>query len=265
MGARELIGLEAAIAELGALYVTAKEFAPLRAAAEGELRRGAERLAADLRAHVRHDTLDPAVVDRTAAAVAALRARWQQALEELRSSADYREACAAWQEGDTARLAALLPRIFAEVRPVTPPPRLYFDVPLSAGRRGGSSPFLSAEDAAKRILGWRDEGLAARERSDEWWRADLAYVELVEDLDLLESPAGLCLDGGGLAAHVFTSGGDDPAYRLYGRRIRAPFSVILRAESDDAWWDAAESSYEEFRDELASRLRAAGLAVDIVD
>lgn len=264
VGARELIGLEAAIAELGALYVAAKEFAPLRAAADEELRLGTEKIASELRAHVRHDTLDATVLDRTAARVAELRARWRRALEELRTSPLYREACEAWRDGDAARLGELLPRVFADIHPMAPPPHLYFDVPLAAGRRGGApSPFLSAEEAATRILTWRDEGVTTSQRG-EWWRTDLGFLELVADPELLESSVGLRFEGASVPAAVLTSGGDDHLYRLYGSRIRAPFSVVLREESDDAWWDAAESSYEEFRDELASRLRDAGLGVAII-
>jgi hypothetical protein len=264
VGARELIGLEAAIAELGSLYRAAKEFVALRAAAEEELRLGTERLAADLRAHVRHDTLDADVVDRTAAYVATLRTRWQQVLEELRSSADYREACDAWRDGNFAKLGELLPRLFADVRPVPAPAELFLDLSPSAGRRGGTSPFQSAEECTRRILAWRDEGIATRERGGDWWRADLAHLELVDGEDLLENPIGVRFDGGSLPAALFVVGDDDRTYRLYGSRIRAPFSVVIREESDDAWWQAAESSYEEFRDELVSRLRGAGLSVAIV-
>jgi hypothetical protein len=263
VGARELIGLEAAIAELGSLYVAAKEFAPLRTAADQELRLGTEKIASELRAHVRHDTLDAAVLDRTAARVAELRDHWQRALEDLRASPLYRQACDAWRDGDVARLGELLPRVFADVQTVAPPSHLYFDVPLASRHGGGSSPFLSADEAASRIRTWRNEGLTTSQRG-EWWRTDLGFVELVADLDLLESSVGLRFDGASLPADVLTSGGDDHLYRLYGSRIRAPFSVVVREESDDAWWDAAESSYEEFRDELASRLRAAGLAVAII-
>jgi hypothetical protein len=262
VGARELIGLEAAIAELGSLYVAAKEFAPLRAAADEELRLGTERLASELRAHVRHGTLDAAVLDRTAARVAELRAHWQNALEELRASPLYREACETWHAGDATRLGELLPRVFADIHPMEPPPHLYLDVPLAAGRRGGGpSPFLSAEEAATRILTWRDEGVTTSRRG-EWWRTDLGFLELVADPELLESSVGLRFEGASVPSAVLTSGGDDHVYRLYGQRIRAPFAVVLREESDDAWWDAAESSYEEFRDELADRLRAVGFAVE---
>jgi hypothetical protein len=147
---------------------------------------------------------------------------------------------------------------------VAPPPDLYFDVPLASGRhRGGPSPFLSAEEAAARILTWRDEGLTTSQRG-EWWRTDLGFLELVADADLLEGSVGLRIDGASLPAGALTTGGDDHLYRLYGPRTRPRFSVVLREESDDAWWDAAESSYEEFRDELVNRLRTAGLATAII-
>lgn len=259
MSARDLIGLEAAIAELGSLYLAAKNFTALRARAEEELRRGAERMAADLRAHARHRTLDALVVDRTAQRVAALRSRWQRALEETRAGAPYRAALDAWRCADAPRLRVLLPEVFVGLVPVPSPPALFVDVALSSGRRGGAEPFLTAEECSRRIVAYRDDGLAARESEG----ADFAYLEMVGDVDLLESPVGLRF-GAGTAAAVFALADEEHAYRVYAPALRAPFAVLLREHADDAWWQASEPSYEGFRDELAARLAARGLGVEIV-
>lgn len=274
MGAREIIGLEAALGELGELYGGAKRFRALGAQAEGELLPRIEAIAAHLRSLVRQDTLDASSVDAAAAEISALRARWQNALDEVRAGDAYRAALEAWHAGRQDRLRELLPAVLAGLQAVDPPPRLFLGVSLSSGRRRpGTSPFLAPREAAEKVEAIRRQGIPVDENQrvrpgaavDDWWDAELAHHELYDDQDAVESPLALTYAGPELGLPVFAVAGElgFRLFRLYPRVLAAPFSIALRAEAEDEWWQALEEPYAAFRDALAAELRARGFAVEI--
>lgn len=256
---RELIGFEAALAELGALYVAAQGFAPLRPVAAVELLPCMEEIGARLRAQFRRGGLDPTTVESAARDIAALRARWQKKLADLRASALYREAVAAWEAGDAAALVAFLPQVIADVTPVPPPPALFFAVSAASGRRRpGAPPFLTPTACAQKIAAYREKGVAPNARGDDWWNRELAYLDLADHPEVLENPIALRFDAMQLGVPVFAAAGDH-GFRLYSPALRAPFSVILQEEADDEWWQAYDQSYAQYRDAVVSELRALGI------
>ncbi len=262
---RELIGFEAALAELGALYVAAEGFAPLRPEAAAELLPDMEKIGARLRAQLRRGGLDPTTVESAARDIAALRARWQKKLADLRASPLYRQALAAWEAGDAAALVALLPQVIADVAPVPAPPALFFAVSATSGRRRpGTSPFLTPTACAEKIVAYREAGITPNARSGNWWDRELAYLDLADHPDVLENPIALRFDAQQLGVPVFGAAGD-PGFRLYSPALRAPFSVVLQEEADDEWWQAYDESYAQYRDAVILELRALGIRAEVFD
>lgn len=258
---REIIGLQAAVAELGELYGIAKGFKALQVAAESELLPRTEAIASRLRSLVRHDQLDQVAVDDAAAEISDLLGRWEDALEELHASPTYRTVLDAWQAGDHRALVDLLPRVFAGLRPVATPPRLFRGFSVSSGRRRpGTSPFLTARAAADKIAALRREGIRVEDGGD-WWDAELAHLMLFDDPAATDNPVALCFRAEQLGVPVFCVDGD-PAYRIYSRELHAPFSVVLEREAEDEWWQASEEPYAAFRDALAAELRTRGIDVE---
>ena len=261
---QELIGFEAALGELGALYVAAQGFALLRPEAEAELLPRTEEIGARLRAHLRRSGLDPTTVDSAARDIAALRDRWQKKLADLRASATYQQALAAWKAGDPHKLVDLLPQVIADLAPVMAPPPLFFGVSAAPGRRRpGTSPFLTPAACAQKIAAYRDTGVTTDARGSDWWDTELSYLDLVDDPEALESPIALRFDAAQLGAPVFAAA-SDPGFRVYSPVLRAPFSVVLQEEADDEWWQAYDESFAEFREALATELRALGIRAEVV-
>jgi len=260
---REIIGLQAAVGELGELYPIAKAYESLHDAAENDLLPRTETLASRLRSLLRHDQLDRRAVDEAAAEISELLDRWRSALEEVRGGTAYRAALDAWQCGDQRALVDLLPRVFAGLRPVSAPERLFRGFSVSSGRRRpGTSPFLSAPAAAERIAEIARDGIQVGGEG-EWWDVELAYLELFDDPAAVDDPVTLSYRGRELGAPVFAVAGDH-SYRVYGPVLRAPFSISLEEAAEDEWWEASDRPYAEFRDALAEELRARGIEVDVV-
>jgi len=264
MAAEQLIALEAALGELGTLYVAARRFVALRSAAERELLPCTTRLGAALRARLRRGQFDDAAVDAAAREIAAVRADWRARLEAVRQSTVYREAVAAWEAEEADSLRRLLPQVFADVSLRAADGDLFVAVSAAAGRRRpGARPFLAATACAERIAGYRDQGVPSERAGESWWDRELAAVELVDDPDALDSPIALRFDATVLPLPTFRIA-ESPAFHVFGRLLRAPFTVALQRETDDEWWSAYEESYAAYRDELLGELERLGLPVEIV-
>lgn len=252
MAVESLIGLEAALGELGQLYVVAKSYRPLREPAERELLAPTAALAARLRQALRCEAMDAPLVDDTARQIADLRSQWRQRLEQLRQSSLYQQCLRAWCAGAAADLATLVPELLADITRGAPRPFLYYEVSPAAPRRG-PRPFLSPEGCATKIAGYRDDGISAEVDAAEWWDAELACIELAGDPDALETPVALRFEARNIPLPLFTVAGSGVA-RVYGRVLKAPFEVYLQEEVRDEWWHAFDPSYSEWRAALVDLL-----------
>lgn len=265
MSAEQLIGLEAAQAEVGTLYAVARSFTALHARAAAELLPHLAALGSRLRGLLRQARLTDAEVDLAARDLASLRTMWQAELERVRASAVYQRTLAAFAADRQELLAELIPQVFAETHLVRPAPSLYFPVSPSSGRRRpGSSPFLSAAECADRILGIVDNGYEAESSATEWWDRELPAISCAESVAALETPITLCLAASEVHVAVFTTS-DDPSLRIFTPRLCAPLSIVLAAEATDEWWEAYQDSYREFRVALQRDLTARGHAVAVVE
>ena len=261
VSAEQLIALEAAVAELGTLYTVARGFAALQARAEAELLPQLSTLSARLRGLARTARLTDDELDAAAHQIVAVGSVWRLALEQVRASAEYERARAAFAEDRQDALAEVLPRIFAGLHVLRPVPSLYFSVsPASGRRRPGASPFLSPPECADKIVRVIAEGLTPEANGGEWWEHDLPSIACADDPAALETPIWLRLDAADVRVCVFNSH-DDPGLRLYTPRLRAPMSVGLAADATDEWWEAYEESYRAFRGALEKELGARGQRV----
>lgn len=251
------------MAELGALYTTARGFTPLAAAAESELLPRLTSLGARIRRWVRTGALDAAAVDAASLEVLGLRADWQERLEGLRSSVLYeaaRQAVALDRQGE---VAVSIPRVLAGLRPVATLPALFVAVSLSTGRRRpGASPFLSPAEAAERLLRLTREGIAASEGGGATWGGDFSGVVCAEDPEALATPVAVRLDPAAGGASVFAVEGS-PTFRIFTSRPLVVASVWLAAEADDAWWEVSEVSYVMFREALCGELTTRAVEVAV--
>lgn len=263
MDAERLVALEAALAELGGLYTTARNFAPLEPRAENELLPQLTALAARLRVLHRTDRMSQADIDAASREILDLRASWQSALQGVREMPTYRAAVDAHGRDDQAALARLIPRIFAGIQVVEPATQLYFGISAAIRRRGpGTSPFLSAEACADKIASTVREGLAPRPEGGDWWDTDLPSLSCVDTATALDTPFGVRLDGRALRATLFGSD-NDLGYRLYTPRLTGAFGVVIAHEAEDEWWQAFEQPYREFRQDLGMRLTARGVEFEL--
>jgi hypothetical protein len=264
MSAEQLIALEAAQAELGALYAVARTFSALHARAEGELLPQLTNLGSRLRGLVRNARLTEDQISAAAREILSVRTVWRAALEQVRASTAYQETLAAFTADRQDALAESIPRIFAGVHRVRPPAALYFPVSPSSGRRGpGQSPFLSAADCADRILHLRADGCQPDAAGIEWWERELPAIGCAEDLTDLETPIALQLPAADVHVAVFAVD-DDPSFRIFTERLRGPFAIVLAAEATDEWWEAYQDSYRDFREAVQRELAARGYGVSIV-
>jgi hypothetical protein len=265
MSAEQLIGLEAALAELGTLYAVARSFRALQARAEAELLPHLTGLGRRLRGLLRQARLTDDEVDRAAREIVSVRTRWKAELDRVRASAVYQRTLAAFSADQQEALAELIPQIFAGMHRVRRVPSLYFPVSPSSGRRRpGTSPFLSTAECADRILRIVDGGYEADSGATEWWEREIPSIGCADNVAALETPVALCLAAADVRVVVFTSS-DDASLRIFTPRLRAPLSIVLAAEATDEWWEAYQDSYREFRDALRRALVARGQTVSVVE
>jgi len=265
MSAEQLIGLEAAQAELGTLYAVARSFTALQARAEAELLPHLTGLGRRLRGLLRQARLTDGAVDLAAREIAAVRTTWQAELEQVRASAVYQRTLAAFAADRQEVLAELIPQVFAGMHLVRPVPSLYFPVSPSSGRRRpGISPFLSAAECADRILRIVDDGYESDSGATAWWDRELPSISCADRVAALETPIALCLAASDVRVVVFATSAD-ASLRIFTPRLRAPLSIVLAAEATDEWWEAYQDSYREFRDALRRDLAARGQTVSVLD
>lgn len=262
MSAEQVIALEAAMAELGALYTTARSLTALAADAERQLLPRMEALGAQLRRWVRGHSLDGTAIDTASLEVLALRSDWQARFASVRTSDDYCAAYTALAEDDQAAMARLIPRIFAGLRPIAPAPALYVPVSVSTGRRRpGTSPFLSAAEAAERVARVLHEGIEVRGEGGGEWEDDFPSLACTEDPATLDTPVAVQVGAPAAGAAVFAVGGA-AMYRIFSARRLSGVAAWLATEAPDAWWEAYEVSYAVFRDALREALAARGIRTD---
>ncbi len=250
--------------DLAQVYQSALLFASLRARADDELLPRMNELGAALRRRLRAGGLEPAELAAAADELHALTDHWEQALEGIRASIDYRTAVAAFEHDDPAVLRAVLPRVFAGLQTLAPPEgQLYYAIPVAAPRRQRSitQPFLAPHDCAERITGLR-AGIEPEAGGVRWWDRQLRSLVLTDDPSALDSPIALSLDLHGRSLALFQAEGE-AVFRAYTPRLRAPFSVVM-AQSAGSGWEAFGDAYPPFRDRLAALLSAGGVEVQFV-
>jgi hypothetical protein len=261
VSAEQLIALEAALTELSTLYAAARIFAVLRGRAETVLLPQLLDLGSKLRRRLRAAQLSQEDVDRAAQEILSLRAAWRAELEAVRASPVYQAAQAALAADRQEDLARLLPQILAAIDVVQPASTLFFPVSPSSGqRRPGASPFLSARQCAEHIGEMLAAGLLAEETGSEWWERDWPCILCADDPEVLDTPIALRLERPDCGATVFAMN-DEPTFRIFTRRLRAPMLVVLASQATDEWWQAYEDSYQAFRGALEQELAARGVRV----
>jgi hypothetical protein len=261
VSAEQLIALEAALTELSTLYTAARSFAALRNRAETVLLPQLLDLGSKLRHRLRTAQLSQEDVDRAAREILSLRAAWHAELEGVRTSPEYHAAQAALAADRQEDLARLLPQVLAAIEVVQPASALFLPISPSSGRRRpGVSPFLSARQCADHIAEMLAAGVLAEETGSAWWERDWPCIVCADDPEALDTPIALRLERADCGAAVFAMN-DEPTFRIFTRRLRAPMMVVLASQATDEWWQAYEDSYQAFRDALQRELAGRGVRV----
>lgn len=262
VSAEQLIALEAALAELSTVCAVARSFVLLRTSAEEDWLPRLLEMGSRLRRLLRAARLSAAEVERAAAEILDLRARWRAALDQVRAAPAYQSALAAWAANDQGGLADFIPRVFAGVQVVRPTPTLFFPVSPSSGRRRpGSSPFLSASECAQRILQSLAAGIEPDRGGAEWWECELPYITGAGAPAVLDAPIALRLAVPDCQVAVFGVA-DEPTFRIFTPCLRATMAVNVAAEATDEWWQAYDESFASFRQALRRELERCGMSVE---
>jgi hypothetical protein len=257
------MALEAAVAELGALYTVARTFTVLATRAEGELLPRVTDLGSRMRAAVRRGQLGPSDIDAASAEVLDVRAEWRAALAAVRASPPYQRALAAFAADRQEELATLIPQIFVGLRPAQVGGDLYFPASVSTGRRRpGHSPFLGAAECAEHVLALLAGGLVPESGGPDWWDQDLPFLACADTPAAFDTPLCMRLRRTPGAPAVFATQ-DEPTLRVYTPRLQAPMVPVLAAEATDEWWNAYAGSYTAFREGLRSALAARGVEAQV--
>jgi hypothetical protein len=248
--------LEAAVADTGALVVRLQKYRR-GAGPDGQALFGEAMALGDAarRLH-RRGTLDPDRARALLAGVRGLAGRLAALLGAIHDAPEYRTAVAAYDAGDRAVLAPLLPVVFAGLEPVTPPPTLFAALPWR--RRGRPCP---PAELALEVVALRDDGLAA-EGDDLSPGADarLPAVTLQVTPPLGEAVV-LGLDAEALEgpAHRLVETGD---HLVHAPRVRAPMTVLLAATPLED--ERVVVDWEAYRAALARALTAVGIPVTLL-
>lgn len=254
-----LIALDTAHAELGDLYVLARRFRVLRDDADRDLLTTITDLGLQLRKLCRHAELSEVAIAEHAGRVQSVRRTWLARIAEVKGSATYRAARAAYEADEQHELARLLPEVVAGIDIVDPVPDLYFGVRVSRPRRGpGSPPFVDSATCVERVLERMREGL--RPPVDD----ELGFARLTpgDDPESLDSPVSLRLAPSPAGPTLFRST-DDSDLHVYTPSLAGPFTPALCVEFEDPWWQTNDESYEEFRQRVTEGLRSRGC--DVLD
>jgi len=262
MSADYLIALDRAQTELGDLYTVARRYRRLERSAELEMLPALTNLGMKLRALRRHQQWDDESIAAAARELHALRDTWRDRLDAVRTTGEYLDARRAYSEDDQRTLARLLPEVFAELEVVAPPARLHFAMRVSAPRRqAGDAPFLTADECCERLQAKMCEGITPL-RDGTLGDEDFPSVIASDDPFDLDTPVSLVQSAADTKQSVFMRS-SDAQLLIFTPRLRGPFTVCLCGEWDDSWWDASDTTYAAFRDEVAARLRNAGQTVSI--
>lgn len=262
MEAERLIAMEAALRDLSVLYPAARRFTDLRRAADDDLLPRLESLGAALRKYLRHGHLDEAAADKAAMEILALATHWRGRIDAVRRSAAYRDALAAVAADRQADLADAIPRVLDGFRIERPtPPHLCFPVSTRAqDGRTGARPFAGVDECIARIAAVAIDGFGLDPARGDWWEVELSGVRCAATPTELESPFCLRIDPSSAGLAVFADD-DEPGLQVFTPRLHGPMTAVLAAESQDAWWDAYDGSYVEFRDAVRRGLEARRIPV----
>ena len=206
MSAEQLIGLEAAQAELGTLYAVARSFTALHARAEVQLLPHLTALGSRLRGLLRQARLTDDEVDLAAREIVSVRTSGRQSWSRCASRPSISARSLHSPRIGRRRSRSSSPRSSPGCTVVRSAPSLYFPVSPSSGRRRpGTSPFLSTAECADRILRIVAEGYEPESDGTEWWERELPSISCAESVAALETPIALCLAASDVRVAVFTT------------------------------------------------------------
>jgi hypothetical protein len=248
------MALEATIADTGALLVQLDKF---RAGASLHAALLAEALALGDRArrHLRAQALDASADAALTAGAAALQARVQRALDDVRGSAPYRDAVAAHAGGDHAALTRLLPLVFDGLTPVPAPPFLWH-APTWL-RRNRPRPAFEMAAVVERIA------TAGLEADADPMAPGIDPALPAVPLDTMPSPADPVLlrwSHDDVPPAVFRLDASD-AIVVHVARLTAPFTVVLPTALDEDELGEVSLDHPRYRAELLAAFADAKIAV----
>jgi hypothetical protein len=254
-----LIAFEAALQELSGLHEVAARYRPLELDAQALLGELMD-LGRDLRQAQRRGVFTDEVAEDRADHVRRLRQTWQRRLADLRASDLYRGALAAYADDEQPALAELLPALLAGVSISEQSGPFFRPLRLTTHRRSGGSPFKAPEAIAAELEELAREGLRPAAAGREWWDTDLGAIVLTGDLADVEVSAALRIESLPPRLRVFR---ERDAILVFTPRLEIVPAVVFATGSDDAWYEAAEGSYEAYRDAVVAVLHSRSISARV--
>jgi len=190
-----------------------------------------------------------------------LLARSEAGIADVRTSAGYREAVAAFAAGDAARTVPLAIAVFTDVVPGDSAGVATWDVPLGTGP--GGEHFVTPEECAARIVGIAGGGLPASSPPPHLGADDtITPVTLGVGLANADGPVTLAFEVEQLPGPICRLEHSTLAL-FYADRLHAPFAVRCAAGVTDEWWNIRPDAYAKWIEALGPLLQSQGLTMTI--
>ena len=188
-----------------------------------------------------------------------LLARSEAAIAEVRASASYREAVAAFTAGAVHRTAPLAIEVFTDVVGGDSAGAATWDVPLGTGP--GGEHFVSPEECAARIAEIARTGLHAASPPPRLGADDtITPVTLGLGIGDADGPVTLAFELEQLPGPICRLEHSTLAL-FYAGRLHAPFTVRCAAGVTDEWWNIRPDAYAKWIEALGPLLQSQGLVM----
>ncbi|MEO6026115.1 MAG: hypothetical protein ABIR79_04540 [Candidatus Binatia bacterium] len=183
----------------------------------------------------------------------------QAAITEVRASAGYCEAVAAFTAGAVERTVPLAIEVFTDVVVGDSAGVATWDVPLGTGP--GGEHFVSPEECAARIAGIAGAGLPAASPPPQLGADDtITPVTLGMGVANADGPVTLAFEVEQLPGPICRLAHSTLAL-FYADRLHAPFTVRCVAGVTDEWWNVRPDAYAKWIEALGPLLQSQGLTM----
>lgn len=179
----------------------------------------------------------------------------RRAIADVVAGSAYRSLVSALASGRRDALGAAVPSVFADVEAVAAPEAVLSPI---SGKRGEG--LLEPEAGVEAVCRVRRDGIEPAPGPGVGGDDRVRPIRLYESADGLDAAVFLVVRGEDLPAPVFRASGIGEIL-VYAPRIAAPFTVGIRSESPDEWFETRSGGYRDYRARWRELLESNGFVV----